>query len=183
MTNRIEPTLEDEIWKDIPDYEGLYFISNMGNVCSLKYGDYRMLKPSLDTRGYLRVDLWKYGVKTTKKVHRLVWETFNEKTSLQVDHKVEGNKQDNRLSNLQAVSQRQNITKHKLTKNKSSQYTGVVWDKRNNRWLSQIWINKKSKYLGLFKTELEASNAYQEALSKTQQEKENSIYYPLNKQK
>ncbi len=49
-------------------------------------------------------------------------------------------------------------------KNKSSIYTGVFWHKTANKWVSQIRINNKAKYLGLFNCELAASHAYQKAL-------------------
>ena len=164
-----------EIWKDIKDYENLYQVSNLGNVKSLPKswvggnGAIRtkgetILKQYKDTNGYLQVKLCKNGAKIQWLVHRLVWQTFNHITDLQIDHIVEGNKLDNRLSNLQPVNNRQNISKHYLSTNKSSKYTGVSWNKSRCKWQAKIKIGKKSKNLGLFISEIQAAIAYQIAL-------------------
>lgn len=78
-----------EIWKDIPDYEGLYQISTLGRVKSLPktyqhnlwnktvYLKEKILKGSPDKDGYLRVGLTKQGIGLkTFKIHRLVCITF-----------------------------------------------------------------------------------------------------------
>lgn len=46
-----------EIWVDIEGYKGLYQISNMGRVKSLKYGKERILKPTKDNKGYFRLNI------------------------------------------------------------------------------------------------------------------------------
>jgi len=169
-----------EIWKDIPDYEGLYQASNLGRIKSLAKSwvggngalmikPDTILKENANSCGYLSVSLRKNGKGLSKTVHRLVYETFNGKTNLQIDHIIEGNKTDNRLCNLQAITLRQNVSKHRLTTKKSSQYTGVSWDKYKNKWSACISINCKTKHLGKFTSEIDAHNAYQNALS----EKEN----------
>ena len=73
----------------------------------------------------------------------------------QIDH-INGNRADNRITNLRSVSKQQN--QHNHTKAK-----GYNWDNKKNKWRSQITLNKKSIYLGLFDTETEAHNAYLEA--------------------
>lgn len=151
-----------EVWKDIKNYEGLYQVSNLGNVKSLKCGRERILKAGVEGHGYYNVVLTKDGKRKTKKVHQLVAEAFLNHTpcghKLVVNH-INNNSLDNSLSNLEIVTQRENLSKDKKTK-----YTGVTLNKRNNKWMSRIWINGKSKYLGVFTNELEASNAYQKEL-------------------
>jgi hypothetical protein len=154
----------EEVWKDVLDYEGFYRVSNMGCVKSLHYGKERIVSQVTDRYGYLLVNLHKNSKRKLVTVHRLVYEAFNGKTDLQIDHIVEGNKLDNRLSNLQAITNRQNAIKHRLTIKKSSQYIGVSWNKTRKKWSSNITINRKSKHLGYFTDELEAANAYQNAL-------------------
>lgn len=66
-----------EIWKPVLDYIGLYEVSNLGRVRSLKFGKVRILKPVKTKDGYLRVGLWKDGNQKWFLVHRLVWEAFN----------------------------------------------------------------------------------------------------------
>ena len=99
-----------EIWRDIPNYEGLYQISNLGRVKSFYGLKEKILKPGILNNGYYRVILCKQSIKKTYLVHRLVWETFNGTIpeGLQVNHLNEV-KTDNRLSNLNLMTQKENI--------------------------------------------------------------------------
>ena len=73
----------EEIWKDISGYEGIYQVSNLGNVRSLDRLDCRgrkrqgvLLKQVISTNDYLKVTLYKNGKSKTKIIHRLVAEAF-----------------------------------------------------------------------------------------------------------
>ena len=94
--------MEKEIWKDIEGYEGLYKVSNMGNVKSLKYGKERILKAQDDGHGYLKVFLWKDGKKKNCRVNRLVAIAFleNPDNLPEVNHKDE-NPKNNCADNLE----------------------------------------------------------------------------------
>lgn len=59
-----------EIWKDIPDYDGKYQVSNKGRVKNVATG--KILNPELTTKGYYRVKLCDNGVKKRFHLHRLV---------------------------------------------------------------------------------------------------------------
>ena len=110
-----------EVWKDIPDYEGSYQVSNMGRVRSVDrvvtYKDGRMgkfkgkaLKPYLG-KGYERVMLCNDNGLTNKAVHRLVLEAFKPHVNmndLQVNH-IDGDKLNNHLTNLEWVTARDNM--------------------------------------------------------------------------
>lgn len=98
----------EEIYKDIPGYEGRYQISNLGNVKSLiRKG--KFLSQSDNGRGYLKVRLFDNENKAkTWKVHRLVMLTFVGESEMTVNHK-NGVKSDNRLDNLEYLSNEQNI--------------------------------------------------------------------------
>jgi len=96
-----------EIWKDIPNYEGMYQVSNLGRVKSLKFGKERTLKPGLDGSGYCHIVLCKGGVQKDKYIHRLVLLTFVGESELQVNHK-NGVKTDNRLENLEYCTRSEN---------------------------------------------------------------------------
>ena len=96
-----------EIWKDIKDYEGLYQVSNLGNVRRIKFINNIVekekitnLKPIKNT--YLQVVLSRNGKVKAKNIHRLVAETFipNPKKLPQVNHKDE-NKYNNKIDNLE----------------------------------------------------------------------------------
>ena len=69
----------EEIWKDVPGYEGLYQVSNIGEVRSLFYRGSKkiqLLKPAQDKKGYLRVTLYKDKKTHTLQIHRLVGMAF-----------------------------------------------------------------------------------------------------------
>lgn len=167
---------QEEIWKDIPDYEGYYQVSNLGRVKSLErkciansYGGIKLkkekiLSPSFN-KGYLYVVLYFNRNKKTKSIHQLVAMAFLGHTpcgyKIVVDH-INNIKTDNRIENLQLISNRENSSKDK--KNMYSKYTGVSWDKSKNKWKAQIRINGESKHLGIFENEIDASNAYNKIL-------------------
>lgn len=105
----------NEIWKDIPGYEGLYQVSNMGQVKSLGNGgthkNVKILKPGMTSKGYLNVVLWKNGKKKNHLVHRLVAEAFvpndEPKHKTQCNH-ISENKLDCRAINLNWMSSKEN---------------------------------------------------------------------------
>jgi NUMOD4 motif. len=61
-----------EDWKDIIGYEGLYQISNFGNVKTLKYNKSKLLKGVVNNYGYRQVNLSRDGVVKSFKIHQLV---------------------------------------------------------------------------------------------------------------
>ena len=99
------------------------------------------------------------------RVHQLVAEAF-------LNHKRDGynncinhvdfDRTNNNLNNLEISTFRVNGNKKHLKS--GSKYTGVSYKRKTNNWLSQIHYNGKTRNIGTFKTELEASNAYQQRL-------------------
>jgi len=171
----------NEIWKDIPNYEGLYQVSNLGNVKSLSKIVWsgkvyykaieRILKPGINSCGYYTVNLWKSQIKKNKTVHQIVSETFlnhipNGK-KIVINHK-DFNKLNNHVNNLEIVTMRENSNKKHLKS--SSEYVGVGWHKITNKWISRITINRKLIHLGSFVNEHDAHLAYQNKLKLIQNE-------------
>ena len=166
---------EKEVWKGVKGYKGIYEVSSFGRVKSLsrlvncKDGKIKSLKQRIlkpyDHRGYLFVILQLNGKIKRKGVHQLVAESFLNHTvsghKLVVNH-VDFNSLNNEVSNLEVITQRLNANQKHMKS--SSQYVGVNWSKYSSRWISRIWINGKSKYLGGFKDEIQAHNAYQKEL-------------------
>ena len=109
----MDKNLYQEIWKDIPEYEGLYQVSNMGRVKSLKYnrsGKEKILKFGKTKNGYLYVNLYKDGKVKHYDIHRLVASTFipNPDNLSEVNHKDE-NKENNHVDNLEFCNHTYNI--------------------------------------------------------------------------
>ena len=104
----------EEIWKDIKGYEGLYQVSNLGRVKSLKNSSgksrERIKTLRVSNRGYYLVNLCKNRYYETKSVHRLVAEAFipNPENLPVINHKDE-NQLNNNFDNLEWCSQKYNL--------------------------------------------------------------------------
>ena len=93
--------------------------------------------------------------------HRLAWlYVYGEWPESSIDH-INGDKSDNRISNLRLATASENQHNRKKTKNRDAPVGAYRHYK--GMWYSMIMINKKSKYLGSFKTAEEASAAYAKA--------------------
>lgn len=167
MTNDKEK--EQEVWRDVVGYDGLYQVSSIGRTKSFKAKrnpNGKLLTPFLRSAGnndrlYYAVCLIKNGIKKTVSVHILMGDAFFGVDPLKVTDHKDNISTNNTLENLQRVTERVNLSKDRTG---TSKYTGVSWDKRANKWVSQIYISGKKIYLGRFQTEMLASDAYQKAL-------------------
>ena len=137
-----------ELWKPVVGYEGLYEVSNYGNIRSLDrivvYSDGRTHKynsciiKQTENKGYLYVGLNKNNKKSSEKVHRLVAKSFidNPGNKPCIDH-INGNKADNKVTNLRWVTYKENM-RNPLTKEKMSNI-------RSNGLSDKIIQSKKDK--------------------------------------
>ena len=97
----------NEIWENVKDYEGLYQVSNLGNVKNIRTN--KILKQSPHHRGHLRVGLSKNGKTKMYRVHRLVADAFIPNTNnYPVVNHINGNMKDNRVENLEWCTQKYN---------------------------------------------------------------------------
>lgn len=102
-----------EIWKDIKGFEGIYQVSNLGNVKSLNYRktkEEKILVPKKNNAGYLWVELTNNGEKSCLLIHRIVAMAFipNINSLPIVNHKDE-NKGNNSADNLEWCTQLHNV--------------------------------------------------------------------------
>lgn len=101
------------------------------------------------------------------RMHRLILERILKRTLMPgefVDH-IDHNGLNNQRSNLRLATKNencQNRTPNK-TENQTSIYKGVIWHKGKQQWQSRIRIKGKRIYLGYFKLEKDAANAYNQA--------------------
>jgi len=160
-----------EIWKDVKNYEGIYEISSFGNIRSvdritisskkqIKYKS-KILSQRLGKQGYFYVVLCKNGNPKTFNIHQLSAMAFLNhvpcRYKLVVNH-INFIKTDNRVENLEVITNRQNSLK--LNIKSSSIYTGVSFCKLKKLWKSQIYINGKTINLGYFNCETKAHLSY-----------------------
>lgn len=167
-----------EIWVDIVDFEGLYQVSNQGQVRGVdRLGSDgrnlkgKLLKSSLNVGGYPFVILRKNNKSHTLMVHLLVFYSFNDVPKIKnlvVDHK-DTIKTNNFLSNLQRITQRENCIRNK--KNSDSIYSGVrkTNSKQGKPWAAKCRVGNTFYHVGTFETELEAHLARVEFIKNKQE--------------
>ena len=149
---------ENEIWKDIPDYEGLYQASNYGRIKSLynyKRDGTNILKPRLK-RGYYQLGLRKNKQRKWIALHRLIAITFipNPDNLPCINHKDE-NKLNNSIDNLEWCTVRYNNcygTRLKKVANTNKTKRAVLkFDLENNfieEYISLSEAGRKNNILG-----------------------------------
>jgi hypothetical protein len=110
--------------------------------------------------GYIRIHTngRQYGA------HRLAWlYVHGVEPEHQIDH-INGNPSDNRIVNLRQATQMENAQNiRKPQKNNSHGNLGVTYDPKKKLWRTRISINGTRKYIGKFKTQEQAAQAYLEA--------------------
>lgn len=164
---------QQEIFKEIPNYDGIYEISNYGNVVCFRKSKKRFLSKRVGNGGYYRVTLHYQGNRKTYFIHQLVAMAF-------LDHKPDGNllvvnhkdfnKLNNFIDNIEVVTNRENSNKKHLVS--SSKYVGVDFHKKSNKFRARIVYKNKLIHLGFFVNEVDASIAYENKLKEINQKNE-----------
>ena len=147
-----------EQWNQVSKFPN-YMISSCGRVMNIT--TFRVLRPIINSYGYLLVGLYKDGEMSNKKIHRLVAEAFilNLTDLPCVDHK-DRNSLNNHISNLRWCNQRENNQNRSKRQNTSSVYKGVSFHKPLNKWCARIKHNGQRIHVGYFSDESDAGRAY-----------------------
>ena len=170
--------LNTEIWKDIPELP--YEISSLGNVrrkanAKYKYKRGGYVKPYINNKGYLCINLWNEGKCYKRQVHRLIAQAFipNPNQLNEINH-IDGNPKNNSINNLEWCTHQYNM-KHSWDtglhknyhacasvkrKNSSSIYHGVHWSEQRKKWCVNVGFNNHHYALGRFLKEEDAAKAY-----------------------
>jgi hypothetical protein len=167
--------MSNTIWKPIPGFEGRYEISTFGKVKSLpkivKRGycfietKERILINQINGGGYEQVGLSDGNSYRLFRINVLVAMAFlnhDTKSGLVVDH-INKIRHDNRLENLQVITQRQNSSRNIKG---HSRFIGVTLHKKSKRWYASIKKDGKSIHLGSFKCETSAHIQYLKTLKR-----------------
>lgn len=136
----------EEIYRDIPGYEGIYQCSNLGNVKNIRSG--KILKPYIKHHGYKQVKLCVNGNEKNLAVHRLVAITFPEicgelKEGMEVNHK-DCDTSNNVATNLEVCDRIYNMNYADIS-NKISEANKKRYDK-SGRVQTQKRIRERELY-------------------------------------
>jgi hypothetical protein len=143
-----------EIWRDIEGYEGIYQVSNLGNVKSLERLSMqnhllkeKILKPRKITDGYLSVSLCKNNKVKQFSIHRLVATAFisNSSNKPYINH-IDCDPSNNNVDNLEWVTQKENL-----------QYASKLKRMNNDKKIPIIAINLTTKEETYFNSQTEAA--------------------------
>lgn len=145
----------EEIWKDIKGYEGLYQVSNLGNIKSFEFRNNRgifkrekILYKSTRS-GYYTVNLCKNTIRKSKQVHRLVAEAFipNPLNKKIVNH-IDFDRKNNKVENLEWCSQKENVnwSRTRMCKRRKKPMTNtgeryIIFRKENNTY--RVCVDRK----------------------------------------
>lgn len=123
-------------------------------IAQMRPGD---IAGSINTNGHVQIMI----DEKPYMAHHLAWlyMTGEWPIGFIIDH-IDRNYSNNSWNNFRKCNSNQNQGNRKFAVNNTSGYRGVSYDKKKNKYYSQISINNKKKWIGYFKTAEEAYDAY-----------------------
>ena len=140
-------------------------LSNNKGITIVDDGDYDMLSEYIWyylKPGYCQTHIYLNGKRTSITMHRFLLGTYKNK---EIDH-IDRDKLNNRRDNLRIVTKSQNKINVERRRLGTSKYKGVNFHKVSGKWQARVQKDKKREYLGLFKSENEAAEAYNKEVFK-----------------
>lgn len=151
-----------ERWAKVPNIDGEYMISDLGNMVNVKSGK---KVGHIGQDGYWHFTGRVNGKVKDFKLHQLVYNAFGggeyDGREIVIDH-INRNRSDNRIENLQLLKFRDNVNKD-IEVGRSG-VLGVSWNTEKQRWLAQISLADRRYALGYRRTITEAKLLYDNAL-------------------
>lgn len=151
------PNTGDLIWRfDRPRH---HFATDRGYNGYLKRNAGKVAGSIDKGHGYRAIGFTINGRFTLFQAHRLVYALFYGWPEEVIDH-INGNQTDNRIENLRACSQEENMRNQGTKQSKSTPLKGAYWHNRIQKWQATICVAYKQIHLGYFDTAEEAHAAY-----------------------
>jgi hypothetical protein len=159
----------------IKKMEVKYIIDTENGIIKHKNQNYTRKVGYKNKKGYIvfnlnRVLYLVHRIILTKHLNREIREGYH------CDH-INHNPSDNRICNLRELNNQENTQHSQLSKNNTSGFKGVSWNKRDKRYEAKIMLNSKTIHLGNFKTSEQAYEAYKKKAQELN-EKDAKYYIP-----
>lgn len=176
---------EEDVWKDIEGYEGLYMVSTLGRIWS-NYTK-KILKPQMTKDGYLRVCLFNDGKYKWHYIHRLVAQAFLENTENKpcINH-INTVRSDNRLENLEWVTYKENSNHPLSVKNRKDPSYSGYYSEAAKESMKRYCDNHKEQRSARHKAWREANPDYSKdwyQANREQIREQHRQYYATNRDK
>lgn len=156
------PKKPDQEWLDAI-LENYYYVRYYGEVASKKNGN---IQKGISSNQYRVFQAWSNGKKKTFQLHHVIWFFEHGEWPTQgIDH-INGNKTDNRHTNLRQCTTRENIQFYHTSRKTSSKYMGVSFYAPQSKWSVVVGNKGKTQYIGRYACEKDAARAYDAALVK-----------------